>query len=82
MLAQGVAVVPSSQMQSDTTPGKGGRQQQPDYTLLRASFVGDVFLDPCFFFHALPADHAAQTRRQKTVPHCIALPPSIGKLLV
>lgn len=56
-------------------------QTNADYMLLRASFVGDIFLDPCFFFHALPADHAAQTQRQQSMPHRIALPPETGTLI-
>ena len=47
--------------------------QQPDVMFLRSSFVGDLFLDPCFFFAALPHGHAAKLRQQKPMPQQIPI---------
>lgn len=74
-----MALLPS--FKADTrTQCEADEQSRPDFTLLRASFVGDFFLDSCFFFHALPAEHAAEMRRQRAAPHRIALPAATGEL--
>lgn len=54
---QGMALLP---MPGETLPEEekqnqqSEQHQQPDALLVRASFVGDLFLDPCFFFTPIP----------------------------
>ncbi len=59
------------QQQQPSQEEEGGQQRQPDMLMLRSSFVGDLFLDPCFFFAALPDRHASKLRRQQQTPHQI-----------
>ena len=73
---QGISLLPISHQQSeagDEEQHQPSQQQQPDVMLVRSSFVGDLFLDPCFFFVALPDGHASQLRQQQSVPQQIPM---------
>ncbi len=82
-----MTILPATYQHQPSKEEEGGhqqpdqqQQQQPDMLILRSSFVGDLFLDPCFFFAALPDGHASKLRRQQQTPQQIptVLPVSIG----
>ena len=80
-----MAILPATYQTQPSNEEEGGQQkpdqqQQPDMLMLRSSFVGDLFLDPCFFFAALPDGHASKLRRQQQTPLQIpmALPVRTG----
>ncbi len=82
-----MTILPATNQHQPSEEEEGGhqqpdqqQQQQPDMLMLRSSFVGDLFLDPCFFFAALPDGHASKLRRQQQTPQQIptVLPVSIG----
>ena len=72
-LMQGFTILPmtpgltAEEEQGHQTAGR----QQPDVLLVRASFVGDLFLDACFIFAPVPEGHAASRRTQLQPPHQI-----------
>ena len=70
-------------MINDVLPGEdklsqqqAASHQQSDMLLVRASFIGDCFLDPCFLFMPVPDKHAAtfRTKHPQQIP--ITLPVS------
>lgn len=65
---------PSQEEGEQQQPDQQQQRQQPDVLMLRSSFVGDLFLDACFFFAALPDGHASKLRRQQQTPHQIPTP--------
>ena len=69
IITQGMAILPMTQQPPAASEEEQWKQsqRQPDIMLLRSSFVGDVFFDPCFFFSALPDGHAARLRKQQPV---------------
>ncbi|KAL0032922.1 hypothetical protein WJX77_006479 [Trebouxia sp. C0004] len=81
---QGMTILPATYQHQPSNAEEGGQQQpdqqQPDILMLRSSFVGDLFMDPCFFFAALPDRHVPKLRRHQQSPHQIltALPIRTG----
>ena len=80
-----MTILPATHQPQPSNEEEGGQQkpdqqQQPDMLMLRSSFVGDLFLDPCFFFPALPDGHASKLRQQQQTPLQIpmALPVRTG----
>ena len=78
IIMQGMAILPMTQQPPAASEEEQLKQsqQQPDIMLLRSSFIGDVFFDPCFFFSALPDGHAARLRKQQ--PMSMTLPVRTG----
>ena len=58
---------------------EGGQHQQPDTLLVRSSFVGDLFTQPCFLFAPLPIAHAAKVRQKQAKPQRILTPADLAK---
>lgn len=58
---------------------EGSQHRQPDTLLVRVSFVGDMFLQPCFLFTPLPNAHAATVRQQQAKPQQILTTADLAK---
>ena len=57
---QGMALLPTPReylQEEEDQSQQSGEHQQPDALLARASFVGDLFLGPCFLFAPTPDRH-------------------------